>query len=301
VKRIRLVTVAPALLALLAVAACSGGETAEQTTAAAPSASAAPLFSELPDKYQDSGVLQSAYTGQYPPFVTYDTDNTTLIGAGEDLRAALEAQLGVTIETTMLDSIPTLLTGVQGGRYDTSMGPVGDTPDKRETVDFIDYVNSRGAFVVAKGNPLDITSLEDVCGHTVAAVSGGSAENKLQDFAAECAGKGEPEATLQSFEDQNTMVLAVQSGRADAAYSGLAVLSYYQQQFTGDLDLVPEPTDVGLGVVPQGMIVLKGDPLGPVLLKAMQAIFDDGTYASVMEKWHLTDLMLPAPAMNLAD
>jgi polar amino acid transport system substrate-binding protein len=260
----------------------------------------APLYEKLPAAIREKGRLVAAYNNQYPPFTMFGSDNKTLIGASEDLRKGLEGQLGVPIETPMVNSLPALLTGIQGNRYDMSVGPIGDTPDKRGSVDFVDWVDSRGAFLTPTGNPLGFKSLEDVCGHTVAAVAGGSAEKLLQDFAAKCAGKAKPKANLQSFEDQNSMVLSVQSGRADAAYSGLAVLSYFQQQSNSKLQLVPEPADIGLGVVPQGSIVPKGSPLTQVLREALQALFNDGTYKKIMSKWGLTDVAIDAPGINMA-
>lgn len=307
-RRISTVATAATITAVLVLTGCgANNESGQQPTAGVVGVKkaggvdeSAPQYSKLPKKFQENGKIVSAYNGQYPPYVMFKADNETLEGASEDLRVGLERQLGVPIETSLVNSLPTLLTGMQSGRYELSVGPTGDTPDKRGKVDFVDYVDSRGAFVTPKGNPLKFASLNDICGYRVAAVTGGSAERIMQDFAAKCPKQGKPEAKLLSFQDQNTMVLSVQSGQADAAYSGLAVLSYFQQQSGGKLELVPEPKDIGLGVVPQGVIVPKDSALAPVVLEAMQALFDDGTYAKIMEKWHLTDLMIDKPEINLA-
>jgi len=48
------------------------------------------------------------------------------------------------------------------------------------------------------------------------------------------------------------------------------------------------------------VVVEKNSAVGAAILAGFQTLFDDGTYAAIMKKWHLEGNMLPAPGLNLA-
>jgi len=105
---------------------------------------------------------------------------------------------------------------------------------------------------------------------------------------------------VQSFGDQPTALLAVRSGRSDAFFSSQAPLTYFVHQTNGQLELAAVGKANGFGTIYQGTVVQKGSPLGPVLLEAYRTLFQNGTYAAIMRKWHLEGNMIPEPGLDLA-
>nr|WP_177037208.1 transporter substrate-binding domain-containing protein [Streptomyces sp. KS_5] len=86
----------------------------------------------------------------------------------------------------------------------------------------------------------------------------------------------------------NECVLAVASGRVDAAIADTPVVQYAQSQNKGTFDsLVFDGTkshnNIGLP---------KDSPLTPAIAAALQKLMDEGTYQKVLDKWSLGNLAL---------
>ena len=73
-----------------------------------------------------------------------------------------------------------MLSGINSGRYQLAIGPIGDYPDRQQKVDFIDFVQEFVVFGVQKGNPQKINGLEDTCGKRIAVMAAGSAEQVIR-------------------------------------------------------------------------------------------------------------------------
>jgi polar amino acid transport system substrate-binding protein len=110
---------------------------------------------------------------------------------------------------------------------------------------------------------------------------------------------GKPAIEVQSYKDQPSSILAVQSNRADAFFSSQAPLTYFVQQSGGQLELAGQGKPNGFGDLFQGAVVPKDSPLAGVLLEAFQKLHDNGTYEAIMSKWNLQGNMLPAAGINL--
>jgi polar amino acid transport system substrate-binding protein len=176
------------------------------------------LHDKLPDAIKTAGVINSANTGSFPPYVVVESDGS-VTGATADLADAVGEILGVDIVETTSDGLASVLTGIQAGRYDIDMGPVGDVPERQAQASFVDYVQEYVVFAVDKGNPKNITGLESTCGARIAVQAGGSAERVITAQATTCLSEGKPALEVQSYKDQPSAVLSVQSKRADAFFS----------------------------------------------------------------------------------
>jgi polar amino acid transport system substrate-binding protein len=190
--------------------------------------------------------------------------------------------------------------GLKAGRFQFSMGPIGDFPSRQANVDFIDYVREYVIFAVPKGNPHHIHSLSDACGLRISVMSGGSAEKVLRNQSKLCLEQGKPEVHILSYSDQPTSLLVVKAKRADAFFSSQAPLTYYVQQSKGELELAAVGQPNGFDELYQGAVVAKDSPLGQILLNAMQELFDNGTYALIMDKWGLESNRIDTPQINIS-
>ncbi|MDT0378629.1 ABC transporter substrate-binding protein [Streptomyces sp. DSM 42041] len=257
------------------------------------------LHAMLPEKIRESKKLVSVNNGSFPPYEIAGSDGRSLTGASADLATALGQLLGVKITHITADGLPSSLTGIKAGRYDMALGPVGDFKDRQVSNDFVDWVQEYVVFAVHKGNPKNIESLDSTCGKRIAVMAGGSAEGVIKEQAKECTKSGKRPVKVQSYKDQPGSILAVKSGRADAFFSSQAPLTYFVNQSKGELELAGTGKSNGFDDLYQGAVIPKDSPLKKVLVEALTKLMDDGTYASIMKKWDLSDNALDKPGVNL--
>ncbi|MER8974237.1 MULTISPECIES: ABC transporter substrate-binding protein [unclassified Mesorhizobium] len=254
------------------------------------------LRARLPEEIRTAGKITAVNNGSFPPYEI--VTGTELSGATKDISDAIGQLLGVEIDHASVAGLPALLSGINAGRYQFAMGPVGDYPDRQKSNDFIDWVREYVVFAVEKGNPQGITSLDTACGKRIAVMSGGSAEKVIKQQAQKCTEGGKPAVEVQSFTDQPSSILAVRSKRSDAFFSSQAPLTYFVEQAKGQLELAGVGQANGFKDIYQGAVVKKGSPLGGVLLDAFNILMKNGTYAAVMKKWGLEKNMIDAPGIN---
>ncbi|MER9666692.1 ABC transporter substrate-binding protein [Mesorhizobium sp. M0184] len=254
------------------------------------------LRARLPEEIRTAGKITAVNNGSFPPYEI--VTGTELSGATRDISDAIGQLLGVEIDHASVAGLPALLSGINAGRYQFAMGPVGDYPDRQKSNDFIDWVREYVVFAVEKGNPQGITSLDTACGKRIAVMSGGSAEKVIKQQAQKCTEGGKPAVEVQSFTDQPSSILAVRSKRSDAFFSSQAPLTYFVEQAKGQLELAGVGQANGFKDIYQGAVVKKGSPLGGVLLDAFKILMKNGTYAVVMKKWGLEKNMIDAPGIN---
>ena len=257
------------------------------------------LHDRLPAQIKQAGKMISVNNGSFPPYEIVNGPHS-MDGASADLTVALGQLLGVKIEHATVSGLSGVLAGINSGRYQMAIGPIGDYPDRQQKVDFIDYVQEFVVFGVQKGNPAHINGLADTCGKRIAVMAAGSAEQVIRKQSAACEAAGKPAVVVQSFTDQPSSILAVRSKRSDGFFSSQAPLTYFIEQAQGQLQLSGQGQKNGFGDIFQGTVVPKGSPLGEVVLDAYKELFANGTYAAIMKKWQLDGNMLPQPGRNLA-
>lgn len=254
------------------------------------------LRARLPKEIVDAGKMTTVNNGSFPPYEI--VTGTELSGATKDISDAIGQLLGIEIDHASVAGLPALLSGIDSGRYQFAMGPVGDYPDRQKSNDFVDWVREYVVFAVQKGNPTGITSLDTACGKRIAVMSGGSAERVIKGQSEKCVADGKPAVEVQSFTDQPSSILAVRSKRSDAFFSSQAPLTYFVQQANGQLELAAVGKPNGFKDIYQGAVVPKGSPLGEVLRDSFKILMDNGTYAAIMKKWGLDNNMIDKPGIN---
>ncbi len=230
------------------------------------------LHDRLPDEIKKSGKMISVNNGSFPPYEIVNGPHS-MEGASAELTTALAQLLGVKIEHATVSGLSGVLTGINAGRYQLAIGPIGDYPDRQQKVDFIDFVQEFVVFGVQRGNPARITQLDDTCGKRIAVMAAGSAEQVIRKQSARCVADGKPAVTVQAFTDQPSSILAVRSKRSDAFFSSQAPLTYFVNQAKGQLELAGKGQKNGFGDIFQGTVVPKGSPLGQVVLDAYKALY----------------------------
>lgn len=295
---------------LLGVTACTADPVdTGASTGAKPNAAAAAvpqqqvdktLHDQLPDKIRTAGKIVAVNNGSFPPYVIVGSGaDAPIEGATADLSQAISQLLGVRIEHTTVDGLASVLSGMQAKRYDLDLGPTGDFVERQKQATFIDYVQEYVVFAVRKGNPQGIDGLDTACGKRVAVMAAGSAEKVIKTQSAKCVAAGKPAVAVQSYKDQPSSILAVQSDRADAFFSSQAPLTYFAAQSGGKLELAGVGKGNGFEDLFQGALVPIGSPLAGVLLAAIEKLHANGAYDAIMAKWGLDQNKLAKPGLNL--
>ncbi|MEU9041400.1 MULTISPECIES: transporter substrate-binding domain-containing protein [unclassified Kitasatospora] len=155
-----------------------------------------------------------------------------------DLAAALGSYLGLRVR--FLDmAFNDLIPAVQSGKIDLAMSAVIDSRDRQQgkdttghvtnpSVDFVDYFLTGTSILVKAGNPQGLTTLDSLCGHTIAVQTNSVQIKVAKAQSAACTRSGKP-LRIDSVNTDDQAVAEVSSGTAAA-----------------DLEATPVPTTTPL-------------------------------------------------------
>jgi polar amino acid transport system substrate-binding protein len=209
-----------------------------------------------------------------------EDDPSRLEGHDPSLFDRIGGCLGMT-PTYQTGSFNVLLTSINSGRAD--IGPMlYVTEERMKQVTFIASVQVRDGSIVAKGNPKKLTSIDGLCGMTVASAAGAYEATKLiPEQSKVCVDAGKPAIDLLLVQNTDNSIQAVRSGRADiylteAGSAGQIVKTddTLETAFTVDL-----PIMVGFPVAKE-----KGD-IRDAVFAAMKIIQETGVQKKLLDFW----------------
>ncbi|WP_152046378.1 ABC transporter substrate-binding protein [Aureimonas psammosilenae] len=235
------------------------------------------LHDALPEAYRANGIKIAAFN-DWPP--DEFMENGELKGWSIDMAKAMSERLGVPFHFTGT-SFDAIIPGLVAKRFDVGFSSFGVTPERLDSLDFVPQRMEGTAYAFPSSKSYEIDSEDDLCGHSVAVMTGAwDYQYLLKVSKATCTDAGKPAIDLQQFTSQNAAELAVSSGRVEMVGAGSAKLMYLAKQ-TGKFKvstLISNPVQNGIGL-------RSGDPLGPVLRDTLQAMIDDGSYKEILDKW----------------
>lgn len=264
----------------LLVGGCSGGTSTTAPPGAGTNTStkvSAKARALLPQRYLDSGTLTIGTEATYPPMEMMS--NGQPVGVDPDLGRAIAARLGLraTVVNTGFDG---LIPGLRSGRFDLTMSSMGDIPERRRQVDFVDYFEAGAVIVAPAGNPKNIKTLADLCGKTVALVRGTTNLFLVQEQQRKC---GDNPLTINLTSDSPVSVLQIKSGRADATVVDYPAAIGYAQQSGG-----VEPVSRQYANDRFGIGVAKDNPrLRDAVQAALKSLIADGTYRQILKRYRV--------------
>ncbi|MBT2655874.1 basic amino acid ABC transporter substrate-binding protein [Bacillus sp. ISL-18] len=228
------------------------------------------------ENIKKQGVIKIAVDDTFPP-MEYRDDQNKLVGFDIDLATAISKELGVKVEfvPTAWDGI---LPGLDAKRYDIIMSSMNITDERKQKVDFVEYMKLGQVVAVKTGNPLKIQTKEDLSGKTVGVQLGTTSESAAKEI------KGIKE--LKTYNGYTDVFNDLGLGRLQGVIVAEAVGRYYKTSKPDAFDVVGS----SFQSLPVGIAVRKGDnDLEAALQKAIAAAKDNGTYAEVSKKWFGTD------------
>ena len=247
----------------------------------------------LPAEIAESGVLRVGINGtSSAPLSFLADDNQTYIGSEIDIARIVADKLGLEFELklTTWENWPLKL---EAGEFDVVHANIGINAERLEKFDFASYRAAYMSFLVKKGADFWLEDADSLSGRIIAVGAATNQERILTDWNAELEKAGKEPAELKNYSTDADTLLAVGSGRVDGYLSPYASLSFVAAR-RDDMELQgrinagwPDETLVA-GTFPAG------SGLAEPYAAALNALIADGTYARVLERWHLTEEALPS-------
>jgi polar amino acid transport system substrate-binding protein len=293
-KRTPAITLGIGALALSTLlSGCSSAETSEATPEATTAASAACL--ELQSTYSDlAGTSITVATDPEIPSYSFidQASGDEVQGFNMDWTDAVLGCLGMShdiLQTSFDGLIPALL----ADRADAVNSNLVATDERLEQVDFVTFQAQIELFLRAKGNPENINSFADLCGHSIAVVPSSLEQILAEAQNTACTDAGEEGVEIATYDDLAGGSQAVLTGRSDVF---MEPDSFALEQVAANPDDLEVSDRIPEGDSYIGWALQKDNTaLGDALLAASLALQADGTEASLFEKWELSaDYVQPA-------
>ncbi|MET0133647.1 MAG: ABC transporter substrate-binding protein [Kibdelosporangium sp.] len=253
-----------------------GGQT--QASGSATVAKSEKLAAMVPADIKSDGKIVVGQDQSYPPneFV----ENNTAVGMDIDLGRAIGQKLGLEVEyqNAAFDGI---IAGLAANRYELAISSFTINAERVQTVDMVSYFSAGTSMAVLKGNP-DKLNIDELCGKNVAVQKGTVQVEDLDTRNAKCKTDGKPEITVQQFQNQTDVNLALNSKRTQGMLADSPVVDYAIKQTGDQLEAVGQAYDTA----PYGIALPKGKgEYAQAVQGAIQELIDEGTYVKILEKW----------------
>jgi polar amino acid transport system substrate-binding protein len=273
---------------VLAAAGCGSNSLESGSTSAPTSApSSAPvsvdpsLANALPPKIKSAGKIVVGVDASYPPN-EFLQGGKTVVGMDVDVFNAVAQKFGVTVDWQPA-GFDTIITGVQGGKYDVGVSSFTINDKRKQQVNMVSYFNAGTLWATAKGNPKGVNP-EDACGKTVAVQKGTTQlEDDMPKRQAKCKADGKPEIKLVVREKQDQATADLVAGKADAMLADSPVVLYAIKQSNDQLEKLGDIYDAA----PYGYVIPKAETaFAQAIADALKSLNSDGTYKSALQKWN---------------
>ncbi|RCK71024.1 ABC transporter substrate-binding protein [Desertihabitans brevis] len=274
----------------LTLAGCGSNSLSPETGGASPDGgSSAPettvneeLAAALPQSVADSGVIRVGTDASYAPNEFLDADGETVIGMDVDLFDQVAAKFGVRAEYQP-SAFDTIITGVQGGKYDIGVSSFTINEERTSQVTMVSYFEAGTQWATAAGNPEGVDP-ENPCG-LVVAVQTGTVQQE-EDLPAKQEACGDNPMEILSFDGQDQATNALAGGRADAMLADSPVVAYAVQQTGDQLETVGEVYDSA----PYGYVVPNEErEFAEAIAQALTELQAEGGYTAALEAWNVQD------------
>lgn len=284
---------AAAAVVALAIAGCSSSASEEPTPSATATQSANDLTSLVPSEIAADGKLTFGTDTTYPPNEYMGADGKTIEGMSIDLGNAIAAALGLEAEY-VASPFDAILPAVTSGKYEAGISSFTINAERMKVVDFVSYYVAGTAWAGPVGSTVDP---DNACGLAVAVQKGTVQVEDLTARSKACTDAGNKAITINQYQSQQDAAASVVSGKNAAMLADSDPIRYAVLQSGGKLETLGEQYDT----YPYGIALKQNNgTLAEALQKAIQSIIDDGTYASILEKWAATAGAITTSEVNPA-
>jgi len=250
------------------------------------------LNAMLPASILSRGYLKVASALPYEPWEYFDPPTSkNPAGFDYDLSQAIGAKLG--IKASFINTpFDTIILSVTGAKNDMIMADMYDNADREKVLTFVDYAYDGTSILVLTGNPDGLTNLDSLSGKPVAVLSGSSQQALLENVNKTFKSSGKAEMTILALPGTPDGLLAIKGGRAVALVTDHSQAEAVAKSTGGGnvFEVISdpaapngyEPAIVGIG------IAKSNTPLVTAVQKALQALIDEGSYKTIVDKYGLS-------------
>jgi polar amino acid transport system substrate-binding protein len=264
---------------VLVASGCGGGSNNSNSATTTTAGSAI----QAPASISSAGKLVFCSDITYPPEESYKPGTTTPEGSDIDIGNYVAKKMGVTAEfdNTGFDGI---IAALLAKKCDLIISGMNDTPERRKQVAFVDYLKVGQSFMVKKGNPEHITSVNSLAGKSASVETGTTNKDYLDAQSKKLTAAGKKGITVVTFPKDTDAANALRTGRVDAYFGDAPVVAYYIEQTPDAFALGGTPVNP----IPIGMAIRRGDTqLRAGVSKAVDMIYADGTMDTILKRWKL--------------
>jgi polar amino acid transport system substrate-binding protein len=265
------------LLALAALvstlAACGGGGGGSDNTATTGAASSVP------------NPIVFCVDTTYPP--AESLVNGKPQGYDIDIANAVAKQLGSTAQIKVT-GFTVIIPALVHKKCNAIISSMTITPERSKVVAFAPYITVGQFLMVKKGNPDKISTLASLSGKSAAVQSSTTelaaltAENKTLQK------QGKPQITIKQYPADTSAAQALIHGHVSAYFADATPVLYYVRTTGGKFETAGKQ----IAIAPEGIATRKGDPLGPKINNAIQALYLNGKMKSILAKWQASQFAL---------
>lgn len=239
---------------------------------------------------EETGKLTVANTIDFAPFEYLDADGKPtgiIIELAGEVAKLVDAELDV-----QRTPFPSMIPGLAAGRFKIAWETFSANPDRLKQVDFVMFIKAGIAASTSPEKKDEFTGELPLCGKRVG-VSAGSASDFLVDkLTVECTEKGLEPIDKSVFNSSTDIIQAVLADRVDARMDDATASSYFEVTSKGQLVVLPTLYDVA----PLGLAIAKDDkPTADMMVSALSALFENGTYKSILEKYGMGAYAIKEP------
>lgn len=251
------------------------------------------MAGEVPQSIRDSGKLTLSINATFPPMEYVDTQTNTFKGLDVDLVDAIAERMKLKVERTdglFNQLIPALTTG----RTDFILSGMIDNEERRQTMDFVNYMKAGAQFYVLTDS--EYKNPVELCGKAVGTIRSASYLKILENWNADnCVAAGRAPIDIIGSESSPDVRLQLRQGRVVAGVQGGESIPFTSKQEGGAYRLIGEP----LITAYYGAAFRKEDTaFRDAFADVIEELIADGTYKAIFEKWELTSHALPHVMIN---
>lgn len=223
------------------------------------------------EKDEDKKTLRVVTDAAYAPFEYMDKGE--IVGFDIDFVKAVAEEAGVSVEIENVGWDP-VFAELQSKSADLGVSAITINDDRKKTYDFsVPYFLSTQKILVPENS--DIASAEDLKGKTVAV------QNATTGQAAAEALLGKNNKSIKKFDNNNLAIMEMTSGGADAVVADNTVVEEYAKNNPDQkLKVIEDDTFENEYY---GLMFPKGSELKETFDKAINEIFENGTYSKIYQ------------------
>jgi polar amino acid transport system substrate-binding protein len=223
-----------------------------------------------------AGTLIMSINPTLPPLQFVD-DKGELKGMRVELANECCKRLGLTPEYIRTE-FATMIPGLAAKRWDMINTGIFWTEERSKLMYMVPNEQAAISFLVAKGNPLGIKTVDDLAGRKISVELGGIEERRTREVADMVAKKGLKPVTVMTFNNFAEAFQALKAGQSDAATSIDATAMFMQQR--GDF------TRAISGVFPQtACFAFANKLLAEAFVATLNELKADGFYGKLLDQY----------------